>query len=825
MEIEKRNIFPQDTKETLPYISRGTLGKHAYPVRENPEQHAQYIERRLQECQREALSQGQVAAVRLKEGLYLEFSGAAAKELNVRSLENISQGIRLLNVQNTNSVTKATVFVPAGRESFFLKRAKEYKESIDKIEKPKHNDLIRSIEDVRLAVIQSFWIGDKADIPGANEVWCEVWLRFNRKDCKKAEEDFQETCRQASIEYKSQRIHFPERIVYMIKANEEKLNALILGCSYIAEFRRAPEAVSFFYKLSGAEQSEWEKELLERTIFEGANATVCLLDTGLTGAHPLIEPAVVPNGVQSVEESWGTDDHHGHGTEMAGVAVYYDLKKCLAETRTVEVLHRIESVKILPPRGNNDPELYGAITEQAAALAELENPNANRSLCMAVTAPTYTTSDGSPSSWSGSIDNLTAGVDNDGNSKRLMFISAGNVDPRELNYSEYPYANYLHGVENPGQSWNALTVGAYNKDIEIYSSDFSGFTPVADVGELSPYSSTSVSWDNKWPVKPEILLDGGNVATNGADYTECPDYSLLTTNKDFLTRPFSVIWATSAATAQAAWMAAQIFAEYPDMWPETVRGLLVHSARWTEKMVRQFCFNEKRQAGGRKNLLRACGYGIPDLNRAIQCMNNSVNMIIQGELQPFKKENGRYTMNEMDLHTLPWPKEVLAELGDTETELRVTLSYFIEPGPGEIGWKDKYRYQSCGLRFDVRNTNETEEDFKKRVNVKVRGEDKRDKGEGSSGSNRWYLGSKLRDVGSVHSDFMRLSGAELSDINQIAVYPVIGWWRERAYLDKYNSKIRYALIVSISTPKQDIDFYTPIITQIENKIEVPVTIG
>lgn len=82
-------------------------------------------------------------------------------------------------------------------------------------------------------------------------------------------------------------------------------------------------------------------------------------------------------------------------------------------------------------------------------------------------------------------------------------------------------------------------------------------------------------------------------------------------------------------------------------------------------------------------------------------------------------------MKEMDLHEIPWPTEVLQELGDTKVRLRITLSYFIEPGPGEIGWKDRYRYPSCGLRFDLINNNEELEDFKKRINVKMRGDDKK----------------------------------------------------------------------------------------------------
>ena len=64
-------------------------------------------------------------------------------------------------------------------------------------------------------------------------------------------------------------------------------------------------------------------------------------------------------------------------------------------------------------------------------------------------------------------------------------------------------------------------------------------------------------------------------------------------------------------------MASQIYVEYPDIWPETVRGLMVHSARWTEKMRRQFCNDDKKRSG-RRNLVRSCGYGIPNLNRAIK---------------------------------------------------------------------------------------------------------------------------------------------------------------------------------------------------------------
>ena len=816
-----KNIFLHETELSLPYVSKGTPFESNYPRRTNPHAHADFISRKLQECREQSITQRQVAAIRYKEGVYLEFSGAANHDLPIKKLENLNAGIRLLNVKEGEGTIKATVYIPAGKESFFLDRVQAYADSIDSQPTPKNNDLVRSIENVKLALLDSFWFGVSDTMPQDTALWCEIWLRYDRHNWEDANADFDECCAALDIEQKEHRLLFPERIVRLIKANGQQLKSLITSCAYIAEIRRAPEATSFFDKLTGTEQEQWVEDLLSRTGFHNSNASICLLDTGVSAAHPLLSPAIRDEDIQSVVASWGTGDTDGHGTEMAGIALYYDLKEQLVSQDHRDIFHKIESVKILPPHGDNPPELYGAITSQAVSLAEIANPNAERSICMAITSEEFNTLDGSPTSWSAAVDNISSGADDGSGEKRLFFLSAGNVDPTELSSLGFPDTNILHRVESPGQSWNAITVGAYTKDVLLNTEATHGFNPVASVGDLSPYSSTSVNWDNKWPIKPEILLDGGNIATNGSQYISCADLSLLTTNHQPLLRPFSTIWGTSSASAQAAWMASQLFIEYPGIWPETVRALLVHSARWTDAMQRRFKINELKSQG-RRNLLRSCGYGIPDLDRAIRCANNSVNMVIQGELQPFEKSSSRPQMKEMHLHTIPWPTEVLQSLGTLEVEMRITLSYFIEPGPGEKGWRDRYRYSSCGLRFDVINLDESVEDFKKRINVKMRGEDRRDSGDGTSGSGRWYLGSENRDVGSIHSDFIRDSAVNLCNARTIAVYPVIGWWRERSYLGKCDNKVRYSLVVSLSTPKSDVDFYTPIIAQIPSVVQTEI---
>jgi hypothetical protein len=154
-------------------------------------------------------------------------------------------------------------------------------------------------------------------------------------------------------------------------------------------------------------------------------------------------------------------------------------------------------------------------------------------------------------------------------------------------------------------------------------------------------------------------------------------------------------------------------------------------------------------------------------------------------------------------------------------EMRITLSYFIEPGPGEIGWKDRYRYPSHGLRFHLNSPGESQREFVKRVNAAVRNEDE-GKPDTKSASDHWVIGSQTRNKGSIHSDIWKGTAAELAASNLISVSPTIGWWRERNYLGKWNKKTRYSLIVTIKTPEETMDIYTPV--AIKTGIKVPIKI-
>ena len=95
----------------------------------------------------------------------------------------------------------------------------------------------------------------------------------------------------------------------------------------------------------------------------------------------------------------------------------------------------------------------------------------------------------------------------------------------------------------------------------------------------------------------------------------------------------------------------------------------------------------------------------------------------------------------------------------------------------------------------------------------------------ASDSDRWTIGSNARDRGSIHSDVWHGTAAEIAGSNLIGVFPVIGWWRERHHLGRWNKTTRYSLVVSLHTPEQDVDIYTPVATQVGIVTPVEVDIG
>lgn len=740
----------------------------------------------------------------------------------------------------------ATVYIPDGKKEYFLKRLIQYVESSGE-DKTRNATLVEGIESIRRATIRELWTDSDETYPADSSEarWWEVWLR--KRDGNELQR-FTAFATANGLRTSDHYLGFGERTVVLLHATADQLAQAFHSLDDIAELRQPHEVASFLTELPASEQAEWVDDLRQRLRPASQGApVVCILDTGVQDAHPLLTDSIAAPDLHVADPLWHLAPVYGHGTEMAGLALYGDLHRALLESATIELHHRLESVKFLPDRGDNERYLYGAVTARAVDQPEIQAVDRPRVFMLAVTArrPRPATDEvaaalpeaGKPTSWSASIDALAFGraiddtdprftyLDRDEPRRaRLFVVSAGNI--RDVTGTDdHLIRSDLEPVEDPAQSWNALTVGAYsaNDDMSGAPSDFAGYQPIAPRGELSPVSRTSVLFDRKkWPFKPDVVADGGNVAASpdksGVDTP--PNLALLTTR--FRTRGegfFGTTRDTSAATASVAAIAADIYAAYPELRPETVRALIVHSAEWTGAMRARFDAESSKTALA--SLLRRYGMGVPDAGRALYSAADALTLVTEARIHPYERQgmgNSGKT-REMNLHELPWPIPQLETLGAAQVRMRVTLSYFVEPNPSSRGWTGRYIYPSHGLRFATRRPEESVESFRQRINTRARIDG--EKPPSLDTESGWLFGSNQQQAaGSLHTDIWSGTAAALASKGAIAVYPVAGWWKNRAKDDQSDQGVDYSLIVSIESPEVEVDLWTPVYQQVRPTVEV-----
>ncbi len=651
---------------------------------------------------------------------------------------------------------RVAVMLTKGGVSHFIKKAEQYLTENTKdrdgnlTDTPKSNPLIANIENIQLATLRAFW-SDEPEIPFPDEndvIWWEIWFRKTNDDLNKIKEVVI-NLKTIGAEIGQSQLDFPEHFVRLVKGSANQLSQSLMLLDNLSELRQ-PQEVSDFITHDGitiAEKEQWVQDLFERTenLFDENSVIVCLLDSGVNNQHPLINASLPNERLYTWIDDWGKFDSvrgGGHGTGMAGLTLYGDLTTALSTRETIQLYHGLESFKIYHPDSANDPEMYGAIYEYACSAPLVDNPNNPRVFCLSVTNKHFVFR-GRPSSSSASVDKIAFGNILYPVEPQLILVSGGNV---KINTAEeYPGKNYYESVQDPAQAYNAITVGSYTRKDRIDTEEWPGWNPLASSGGMAPSNSSSGTWETQWPNKPDIVMEGGNLAhrENEVDFKD--SLQLLTTHKDFRISNFQSFGDTSASVALASKMAAELKTEYPDSWPETIRGLMVHSAEWTEAMLedRNLNFETDRRA-----LLRSVGYGVPILEKAKYSANQSLTLIAQRTLQPYRLERSQPRYNEYHLYELPWPAEVLRdEIGDGDATVKVTLSYYIEPNPGNRQYASNFRYHSHELDFKLIKRLETINEFKRRISAASSGTEEQEDETIDTTSELWTLRERVRSKG------------------------------------------------------------------------------
>ncbi|UKJ07783.1 S8 family peptidase [Solitalea lacus] len=799
------------------------------------------IKARFEELQAVQLPQN----VERDEAIYVEFVSEWSYPLKFESLYDSRENYQLLKISNevieNQERYRVLVMLKKGGISHFIKAVEKYlDESRDRIKidengnetrrTPSNNALLANVELIQLASLEAFW-SDAPEKPFPNveqEVWWEVWFRKTSNDDEKMLKVLN-NLNSIGAQITNSDIIFPEHTIRLIKASAIQLSRSLMLLDNLSELRSPQELPEFITdeEITTQDKETWLQDLINRTDnrISETPVVICLVDTGVNNRHPLLSPFLPDDRLFTLKDGWGKYDSWsggGHGTGMASLAVYGDLTEALASPERIQIFHGLESFKLIQRDVINEPELYGSITKSACYTPASSNPQNPRVYCMAICDPDFAFK-GRPSSWSAAIDKIIVGEPNNQlDPPQIFVVSGGNVHIE--GHNEYPSKNEIESIHDPGQSYNAITVGSYTRKERLSAEEQNnGFSALAPYGAMSPSSSTSLFWDSQWPNKPDVVMEGGNRATNGTFTFLSNNLRLLSTHNNGA-KIFQSFGDTSGAAALASKMAAEIMTKYPNLWPETIRGLMIHSADWTSAMlgngrVEQFTEPRKRA------LLRTVGYGVPVLSKALYSASNSLTIIAEREIQPFLQNNNNDPKyNEYHLFKLPWPVEVLRDvLYTNDVKLTVTLSYYIEPNPGNRRYSNSFQYHSHALDFIAIKPNESLDIFKRRISSASEQEEMEESIDTSG--EPWVL-KRLRNKGSIKKDFIVMSGADLSTRNIIAVFPKNGWYKTRKKLGKANTKVRYSLIVSLETPRTEVDIYTPVQTQIsiENIVEIPINV-
>jgi hypothetical protein len=302
-------------------------------------------------------------------------------------------------------------------------------------------------------------------------------------------------------------------------------------------------------------------------------------------------------------------------------------------------------------------------------------------------------------------------------------------------------------------------------------------------------------------------MEGGNVLHDGVSMFEpgMPVLSTLTAGHQN-NQAMSSAHATSAATAQAAHLAAVTTATYPDYWPETVRALLVHGADWTPLMRAAITDARKSGLTAQQMMLRRYGWGTPPRTESSTRTTrpshwwSKTNLCPSRETPSGPRRSGCTTSRGPQARSKRW----VTQTWYCASRCRTSSSRPPVAAAGDAATATPRT--NCGSRFRIpwraRRSSSSGS-----IATPVQRRPAADRRVGRC------TGSSART--SATSDpctriMWRTSGTESAQSGKLAVFPVGGWWKNNSAKARVDQPVRYALVVSLRTEAIDVDLYTPV---------------
>lgn len=477
--------------------------------------------------------------------------------------------------------------------------------------------------------------------------------------------------------------------------------AELLQVDYVKEIDRRPKPAFEMLNVIrlGLEQVEYDPVIPDDT------TGILIIDSGVTQQHPLIgfalgDAQAFPqafadeDGPEDVDEEFG-----GHGTAVAGIAIYNDIGECL-DTGVFQATARLFSARVTDSNNEYDPDQLLERQFREALTYFIENYPTLKVVNISLGDSDYIYDDGYQFRFAAAIDELAFFY----RDRQLVFVlSAGNFWPN-LDHDDIVrlYPDYLTSQEarviDPATSAIGITVGGLSygagRNRDLVDENDTDRLVAGTRAWPSPFTRTGSGVDGA--IKPEVVDFAGDLLFRKGRVHEYPAQhaGLPTTSKRFSPpdgRLFRTVAGTSFAAPRVANLAARLFNEFPQATSNLIRALIADSARVPDDRPSPL----DKMKSWEKNILQIYGYGQPNFERARWSQDNNALLLAEDsvEIDRFK----RYTIP-------PLPPEFFTERGTGY--ISVTLAY--DPPTRHTRYNN---YLGVGMKYYLfRNINATQID-------------------------------------------------------------------------------------------------------------------
>lgn len=640
------------------------------------------------------------------------------------------------------------------------------------------------------------WALRKQGFPESDEflIDVELWpLEDNHQGRDQEWTKFEEWLKRQGIEKKDQ-VKQPGLTLYRVLCNPDQAEQLLRH----RDVRTVDLPPSFGLKRSVVFQ---DIQNFSEIPDPGEEAPgIVVLDSGLATGHPLLGSAI--GDAQSFLPGEGAHDENGHGTHVAGLALYGDFERHLRAGAFVPTL-RLFSGRVLD-KDNNATGFVENHIEKAVRHFVKQHGCRIFNLSLGDANKPYS---------SGHLKGLSVTLDTLSRELNVLFVvSAGNhrigeESPDGLKWRDN-YPNYLLDdawrIVDPAPALNALTVGSLARHNQSWNSQTHTHdpseVPIAQPGQPSPFTRGGYSVDGA--IKPELLAHGGNWAINTRASHSLMDrvagLGVVSTNHQFAKgHPFAVDIGTSMAAPQVAHLAASILREHPDADANFIRALLCLNAFMPEasqKLIEQD-----------KSFRRICGYGQVNEESLHRSLENAVTLIAGGT-----------TVNKRHhFYEIPIPDEFVSGGKRRLREIAVALAYT----PPVRSTRVKYR----ATRIDFRLV--TAPDLE-HVTTMFNKATEKDDYENIPELKTATIGQQARSKGTVQADFWRFRQFNAkSKLRNQKLFVVVTrndfLWGENLC----NTEEAYSLVVSLRDQEnEEARLYSRVKMQLEARMPVRVKV-